>query len=242
MTRGDVPGWFTLIVLAAVSGCSNPDAPKVTGSQEEATVTGIVRVRGKPVNNGSISFKTANINLPQVPMREVPIGTDGRYTVKTLIGDHIVSVTCKELNDPKNRRFLENGRRFRLAREKQRRYRYSSLVRNGPGITSRFLLMKLGAGLLTPPECLTEGLLISRRAPSAGSPGPHRTGRPPVGPTAGSGDPRRTHRPTIGRGGTRATMGRGRETRHPTISQSQIDGWPPRAHGNAAKSSLRAGS
>lgn len=118
MTRGDVPGWLTLIVLAAVSGCGNPDAPKVTGSQAEVTVTGIVRVRGKPVNNGSISFKTATINLPQVPLREVPIGNDGRYTVKTQIGDHIVSVTCKELNDPKNRRFLENEQKIQVSSEK----------------------------------------------------------------------------------------------------------------------------
>ncbi len=118
MTRGDVPGWLTLIVLASVSGCDNPNAPKVTGSLDEATVTGIVRVRGKPVNNGSISFKTANTNPPRVPLREVQIGKDGRYTVKAIVGDNIVSVSCSELNAPKNRMFLENEQKIQVSSEK----------------------------------------------------------------------------------------------------------------------------
>jgi hypothetical protein len=114
MARGDRTGWLTLVVLAAVSGCGNPDAPKVTGSLEEATVTGIVRVRGKPVTNGRIGFKAANINRPNVALREVEIAKDGRFTIKALVGDNSVDVICKELGTAKNRRLIENEQTIRV--------------------------------------------------------------------------------------------------------------------------------
>ncbi len=55
----------------------------------------------------------------------------------------------------------------------------------------RFTVGEVGRGSLTPPECLTGGLPISRRAPSERLPGPHPTGRPSAAPTAGS-ETRRT--------------------------------------------------
>src|SRR5262249_59805035 len=62
-----------------VGGCS--DAPPVSGSMEEATVSGIARVRGKPVTNGRVTFRSSNINRPGAPTKEAEIGKDGRYSI-----------------------------------------------------------------------------------------------------------------------------------------------------------------
>ena len=104
-----------LFVLGAIcQGCGNPDAPPVSASREEANVSGIVRLRGKPVTNGRIGFKAANINRPDVRLREAEIGKDGRYTIKALVGDNSVDITCKELATPKNRQLIENEQTIRV--------------------------------------------------------------------------------------------------------------------------------
>ncbi len=59
----------------------------------------------------------------------------------------------------------------------------------------------VGRGSPTPPECLTEGLMISRTVPIADSPGPRPTGRPSVAATAGSetrAEPRAEPKPISG--------------------------------------------
>lgn len=99
---------LALIVIVIVGGCRFSDAPSVSGSTEEATVKGTVRIRGKPATNGIVSFRTSNINRPNAPLKEAPIGKDGTYTVTTLIGENFVEVSCKELFTPKNRVLLEN--------------------------------------------------------------------------------------------------------------------------------------
>jgi hypothetical protein len=113
MTRREVAGWLAL-ALGAVAGCGNPDAPRMTASMEEATVTGVVRIRGKPVTNGRIGFRAANINRPDVRPIDTEIGRDGRFTIKTLVGDNSVDVTCKELAQPRNRQLIENEQTIRV--------------------------------------------------------------------------------------------------------------------------------
>jgi hypothetical protein len=100
----------TALLVVWIWGCGNPDAPPVSGSLEEANVKGTVRVRGKAVTNGTVSFRAANINRPTVPLRDFPIGKDGTYSGKALIGRNAVEVSCKELATPKNRDLIENER------------------------------------------------------------------------------------------------------------------------------------
>jgi hypothetical protein len=93
-----------LVALVVSSGCNVlSDTPAVSGSQEEATVKGTVRVRGKPVAGGEITFKCANVNRPKAQPRSAPIAKDGGYEIKTLIGQNYVEVSCTELNRKENR-------------------------------------------------------------------------------------------------------------------------------------------
>ncbi|MGE3819841.1 MAG: hypothetical protein AB7I30_10415 [Isosphaeraceae bacterium] len=96
------------LVFWALAGCS--DTPRVSGSMEEATVKGVVRVQGAPVTNGMITFRASNVNRPNAPTKEAPIGKDGTYTINALVGQNFVEVSCKELFTPKNRPYAENER------------------------------------------------------------------------------------------------------------------------------------
>lgn len=97
-------GVFGLILAAliAAEGCGNPDAPNVSGSLETAVVKGTVRVRGKAVTNGQVSFHAKNINRPNVQAVNAKIGKDGTYSAEPLIGENDVEVSCKELENRKN--------------------------------------------------------------------------------------------------------------------------------------------
>ena len=97
---------MAVMTVGIIAGCS--DAPRVSGSMEQATVKGIVRVRGKPATNGRVSFRSSNINRPKAQTKEAEIGKDGRYTITTLVGENFVEVACKELFEAKNRQMIEN--------------------------------------------------------------------------------------------------------------------------------------
>lgn len=119
MTRRRTGAWLApalaLALASGVSGCFS-EAPPISGSMEEATVKGTVRVRGKPVNNGIVSFRCANVNRPGVALKEAKIGKDGTYSVTTLLGENFVEVSCKELFTPKNRVLVENERMVKVGR------------------------------------------------------------------------------------------------------------------------------
>ncbi len=106
MVRRYVVRWLALALWLAGGGCSNP-----SGSMAEATVKGIVRVRGKPVTNGQITLRASNSNRRNAPTINGPIGKDGSYTVKALVGENSVTVICKELFARKNEMVqdLEDG-------------------------------------------------------------------------------------------------------------------------------------
>ncbi|MHC5542770.1 hypothetical protein ACYOEI_31480 [Singulisphaera rosea] len=111
MRRRKVPRQILIMALSATSlagGCSFSDAPPISGSTTEVNLKGTVRVRGKAVTNGIVSFRTANINRPNAPLNEAPIGKDGTYSIKTLEGENFVEVSCKELFTAKNRILAEN--------------------------------------------------------------------------------------------------------------------------------------
>jgi hypothetical protein len=99
---------LTLLVWVPCTGCDPySGVPPVSSSSEEATVKGTVRIQGKAVTNGIVTFRTANVRRPSSPNREAQISKDGTYTVKTLVGDNYVQVSCKELAMPKNRQFID---------------------------------------------------------------------------------------------------------------------------------------
>jgi len=109
MTRRLAAGTLALAILIPASGCgSDAGAPAVSGSMEEATVKGVVRLRGKPMKNGRVTFRTANVNRPNAPVREAEIGAGGEYTARTLVGLNFVEIAGAELTTPRNRMFLDN--------------------------------------------------------------------------------------------------------------------------------------
>src|SRR5262249_38501487 len=72
------------ILLAAGHGC-NDGTPAVDSSTNEATVTGVVRVKGVPADGGEVVFNPSN-RFRIVPSKTATIGADGTYTVSTYTG------------------------------------------------------------------------------------------------------------------------------------------------------------
>ncbi len=82
-------------------GCGD-DKPSVDTSTTEATVTGTVKLKGKLLTRGEIAFDPSNYQRKGETARRVPIGKDGSYTVKTLVGANRVSFAVPEMaRDPK---------------------------------------------------------------------------------------------------------------------------------------------
>jgi hypothetical protein len=83
---------FSLVVMilgTAAAGCGD-GKPWVDKSLTEATVSGVVSVRGKPADGGKILFN-ANNSSRTVPIKTADIGPDGSYTIKTYTGVNQVS-------------------------------------------------------------------------------------------------------------------------------------------------------
>ena len=70
--------------LVATCGCGD-GKPSVDTSRNEATVSGIVSVKGTPAKGGIIRFNPSNSGRI-VPTRSADIGPDGSYTLKTYTG------------------------------------------------------------------------------------------------------------------------------------------------------------
>jgi len=82
-------------------GCGE-GKPAVDTSTEEATVKGVVTFKGKPVAKGEIAFDPSNFQRKTEAARRAPIGADGSYSLKTLVGENKVSFTIPETaRDPK---------------------------------------------------------------------------------------------------------------------------------------------
>jgi hypothetical protein len=80
---------MTFAGLASAPGCGD-GKPSVDTSLNEATVTGVVTVRGVPATGGTIHFNPSNAGR-LVPTRTAQIGPDGSYTIKTNTGDNQVT-------------------------------------------------------------------------------------------------------------------------------------------------------
>ena len=79
--------------MSAISACGD-GKPSIDTSLTEATVTGIVSIKGTPAAGGEIRFNPSNSGRI-VPSRTAPIGPDGSYTVKTYTGDNVVTFDGK---------------------------------------------------------------------------------------------------------------------------------------------------
>jgi hypothetical protein len=75
--------------LAMFPGCGD-GKPNVDTSLSEATVSGVVSVKGVPATGGTIHFNPSNSGRI-VPTRTAEIGPDGSYTIKTYTGDNQVT-------------------------------------------------------------------------------------------------------------------------------------------------------
>jgi hypothetical protein len=76
-------------LLTLGPGCDS-GAPAVDSSSTEATVSGVVTVRGVPAKGGEVRFNPSN-HLRVVPTKTAPIGEDGTYKITTLTGVNTVT-------------------------------------------------------------------------------------------------------------------------------------------------------
>jgi hypothetical protein len=75
-----------VIALFALAGCGDAP-PAVESSNTEATVSGVVKIDGVLAYEGDVIFDPSNSRRPGVTARNAPIGEDGKYTIKTLVGE-----------------------------------------------------------------------------------------------------------------------------------------------------------
>jgi hypothetical protein len=78
-----------LLTFTFSQGCGD-GKPSVDTSKTEATVSGVVKVRGKPADGGTIIFNASNSERI-VAAKFAPIGKDGAYTITTYTGGNQVS-------------------------------------------------------------------------------------------------------------------------------------------------------
>jgi hypothetical protein len=85
--------WLTrsAATLVIIGWSCGGGMPSVETSTTEATVRGIVTLRGKRVSVGTISFDPSNVKRKFEPVRSSPIDKEGGYTVKTLVGENHVT-------------------------------------------------------------------------------------------------------------------------------------------------------
>jgi hypothetical protein len=77
------------------SGCAQK--PSASTSTVEATVSGVVTFDGKPITEGEVTFDPSNYQRKKEIARTAPIGADGRYTIRTLVGYNSVQVSSPQL-------------------------------------------------------------------------------------------------------------------------------------------------
>jgi hypothetical protein len=77
------------IVLLGLGGCDGSGAPPVETSREEATVSGVVRVKGKTAGGGDVSFDASRKGEPA---RTAKISPEGNYSIKTFVGANKINV------------------------------------------------------------------------------------------------------------------------------------------------------
>ncbi len=99
--------WSLVALLTAFAGCGDL-APAMSSSTEEGTVSGVVKLEGKPVTQGSVHFDPSSNVRKGAQARTATIGKDGTYTVSTLVGQN--RVRFSDVSSKRNVSFEEVGR------------------------------------------------------------------------------------------------------------------------------------
>jgi hypothetical protein len=82
---------FASTLFVATWGCDG--TPSVDTTTAEAKVSGIVRVRGKPMAGGEITFDASNSGRQTETPRKTTIGSDGTYSITTLQGRNTARIS-----------------------------------------------------------------------------------------------------------------------------------------------------
>ena len=86
-------------------GCGGETS--ATSSSEEAVVHGTVKVQGKLVRSGTVSFEPPHGDRSTAMPRTAPIGKDGTYSLKTPVGTNRVYVSAPAFpNEPNAQRLI----------------------------------------------------------------------------------------------------------------------------------------
>jgi hypothetical protein len=89
-----------LIACAGCGGGGGTAPAPATG--EEAPVHGTVTINGALAKEGRISFDPATADRPTAPVASTAIGKDGKYTLRTWVGENRVSVDTPETRKDPN--------------------------------------------------------------------------------------------------------------------------------------------
>ncbi len=86
--------------MLLIVGCGGEKA-SVDTATTEVTVKGTVRLQGKPLDKGTVTFNPSNYARKVAP-RQAGIGKDGTYSVTTLVGRNEVLVDSPQIRkDPR---------------------------------------------------------------------------------------------------------------------------------------------
>jgi len=86
---------FGLLLLA--SGCGESKPAVDSSTTAEGKVTGTVKIRGKAMKGGEITFDPANYQRKDAPLKKAPIKEDGTYEITTLVGHNTINITGPEI-------------------------------------------------------------------------------------------------------------------------------------------------
>jgi hypothetical protein len=88
--RLKVAGLLMATVIVAAWGCGDGSV-REDSSSEEATVSGTIKFKGKPLTKGEVTFSGGNTSRTKPPAKAA-IGKDGSYSLKALVGQNMVEV------------------------------------------------------------------------------------------------------------------------------------------------------
>lgn len=86
----------TAALLAVVAGCDD-GTPPVESGMEEVSVKGTVTLKGKPLENGEITFDGSNVKRKDGILKSAKVKA-GVYEAKALVGGNSVTVHSKEID------------------------------------------------------------------------------------------------------------------------------------------------
>ncbi|SIO36113.1 hypothetical protein SAMN05444166_4092 [Singulisphaera sp. GP187] len=81
------------VLMTTLAGCGSRETPGET-TLDEAQVKGTAKFHGKTLDGGTLHFNASNAKRV-VGARDATIEKDGTFTIKTLVGQNVVTITPK---------------------------------------------------------------------------------------------------------------------------------------------------